>query len=93
MLYSVSRQFHTVREGQNLQKIAEYYSVSAYLLAQENGLTGELYTGQVLKIPSEKGNAYFVQEGDTKVLLCGSEENYRKKNGTDIFYIGMRVIL
>lgn len=93
MLYSVSRQFHTVREGQNLQKIAEYYSVSAYLLAQENGLTGELYTGQVLKIPSAKGNAYFVQEGDTKVLLCGSEENYRKKNGTDIFYIGMRVIL
>lgn len=93
MLYSVSRQFHTVREGQNLQKIADYYSVSAYLLVQENSLTGELYAGQVLKIPSAKGNAYFVQEGDTKALLCGSEENYRKKNGTDIFYIGMRVIL
>ena len=93
MLSTVNRQFHIVREGQSLQKIAEYYSVSAYLLVQENGLTQAPYAGQILKVPSEKGNAYFVQEGDTKALLCGSEEKYREKNGTDIFYIGMRVIL
>ena len=74
-------------------QIAEYYGVSAYLLAKENGLREEPYAGQVLKIPSEKGNAYFVQAGDTKALLCGSEENYEKRNGTEVFYIGMRVIL
>ena len=45
----------------------------------------------VLKIPEARGNEYFVQEGDTKALLCGSEENFRLKNGTDIFYIGMRI--
>lgn len=93
MLYSVTKQFHTVRKGQSLSDIADFYCVSTYLLAKENGLREEVYAGQVLKIPNERGNVYFVQEGDTKALLCGSEENYEKKNGTDIFYIGMRVIL
>ena len=93
MLYSVTKKLHIVRKGQSLANIAEFYCVSAHLLAKENDLKEEVYAGQVLKIPNEKGNAYFVQEGDSKALLCGSEENYEKKNGTDIFYIGMRVIL
>jgi hypothetical protein len=93
MLSTVCRQFHIVHRGQSLRKIAEYYSVSEYLLVQENGLKEEPFVGQILKIPAEKGNAYFVQEGDTKVLLCGSDERFKQKNGTDIFYIGMRVIL
>ena len=71
--------------------IAQYFSVSEYLLAKENGLTQAPFAGQILRIPSERGNAYTVREGDTKALLCGSEENYVRKNGTDIFYIGMRV--
>ncbi len=82
-----------MREGQTLEGIAEYFSLSPYLLAAENGLNAPLRTGQILKIPNERGNLYTVKEGDTKELLCGSEENFRKKNGTDIFYIGMRVIL
>ena len=93
MLSTSYRQFHIVREGQSVRKIAEYYSVSEYLLVKENALTQPPLAGQVLKIPEARGNAYFVQEGDTKALLCGSEKNFERKNGTDIFYIGMRIIL
>ena len=93
MLNVVKRKFHIVRQGQKVADIARYYSVSSYLLVQENGLKEEPFDGQVLKIPDKTGNAYTVCEGDTKALLCGSEEGYREKNGTDIFYIGMRVIL
>ena len=87
------RKFHIVKQGQTVENIAGFYSVSAYLLVQENALSGEPFVGQILTIPDVTGNAYFVKEGDTKVLLCGGEEEYRRKNGTDIFYIGMRVIL
>ena len=93
MLSVEKRKLHIVRRGQTVKSIAEFYSVSEYLLAKENGLTKEPFEGQVLKIPSERGNAYFVRAGDNKALLCGSEERYFQKNGTDIFYIGMRVIL
>ncbi len=93
MLNVEKRKFHIVREAQTLEKIAEFYSVSVYLLARENALTEQPFIGQVLKIPKQAGNAYFVKDGDTKALLCGSEEAYEQKNGTDIFYIGMRVIL
>ena len=76
-----------------MDEVAEYFSVSAFLLAKINGLEDEPFTGQILEIPEEKGDAYTVREGDTKALLCGGEENYFRKNGTDVFYIGMRVIL
>ena len=74
-----------------MEEIADYFSVSERLLAQKNGLTKAPFAGQILTIPTERGNAYTVQEGDTKALLCGSEENFYRKNGTDAFYIGMRV--
>ena len=86
-------QFHVVRKGQTLEKIAQAYSVSPRLLARENALKEEPKIGRILRIPEEKGNAYTVREGDTKTLLCGGEESFLKKNGTEIFYIGMRVIL
>ena len=86
-------QYYKVKSGQTLQEIAEFYSLSPSLLARENALQEEVRAGQILKIPSEYGNAYIVQAGDTKDLLCGSAEIYRKKNGTDVFYIGMRVII
>ena len=60
-------------------------------MVKVNGLSAPPYAGQILRIPKSRGNAYTVQAGDTKELLCGSEENYEKKNGTDIFYIGMPV--
>ena len=74
-----------------MEEIADYFSVSERLLVQENALTKAPFAGQILTIPTERGNAYTVQEGDTKALLCGSEENFYRKNGTDAFYIGMRV--
>lgn len=86
-------QFHLVREGQSLEKIASAYSVSARLLAKENGLCAQPPVGSLLRIPKEYGNAYTVKEGDTKTLLCGSDEAFARKNGTDVFYLGMRVIL
>ena len=91
MLKMVKRQYYQVKRGQTLEEIADYFSVSERLLAQENGLSEPPYAGQILFIPTESGNAYTVQEGDTKALLCGTEEAYRRKNGTDIFYIGMKV--
>ncbi|MBR2442501.1 MAG: LysM peptidoglycan-binding domain-containing protein [Clostridia bacterium] len=91
MLKTQPQRYYKVKTGQTLLAIAQYFSVSEYLLAKENGLTQAPFAGQILRIPSERGNAYTVREGDTKALLCGSEENYVRKNGTDIFYIGMRV--
>ena len=86
-------QFHIVRKGQTVEKIAAAYSVSAWRLAKENGLQDEPAIGRILRIPNESGNRYTVREGDTKTLLCGSEESYERKNGTGVFYIGMQVIL
>ena len=74
-------------------EIAKHFSVAERLLVKENDLTAPPYAGQILRIPSEFGDAYIVREGDTKTFLCGSEENYFRKNGTDVFYIGMRIIL
>lgn len=92
MLNVENRKYYKVRAGQTLRDIAEYFSVAERLLVKENGLKSPPFAGQILKIPNERGNAYFVREGDNKTLLCGSEEGYRKKNGTDEFYIGMRII-
>ena len=91
MLKRVEWQFYQVKRGQTLQEIAEYFSVSERLIVKENGLSVPPCAGQILRIPKARGNAYTVQAGDTKALLCGSEENYEKMNGTDIFYIGMQV--
>ena len=93
MLKTEKVKYYIVKDGQTVREIAEYFSVSPYLLAKNNGLEKEPTQGRVLQIPAERGNLYIVKEGDTKTLLCGSAENYKKKNGTDIFYIGMRVIL
>ena len=91
MLNTIYRGYYQVKRGQTLQEIANYFFVAERLLVQVNGLSVPPHAGQILLIPAMSGNAYTVQEGDTKVLLCGNEENYREKNGTDIFYIGMKV--
>ena len=87
----VEWQFYQVKRGQTLQEIADYFSVSERLIVKANGLSVSPCAGQILRIPKARGNAYTVQAGDTKALLCGNEENYEKMNGTDIFYIGMQV--
>lgn len=93
MLKTERKSYYQVKNGQTLRQIADFFSVAESLLVKANALTAPPKAGQILFIPAETGNVYFVREGDTKVLLCGSEENYRRKNGTDVFYIGMRVIL
>ncbi len=76
-----------------MEAVAAYFSLSPYLLARENALSAPLRAGQILRIPDKRGNAYVVREGDTKALLCGSEERYEERNGTSLFYLGMRIIL
>ena len=93
MLKTEKVKYYKVKEGQTVGEIAAYFSLSPYLLAKCNGFQEEPPAGSILKIPTERGNSYVVQEGDTKALLCGDEENYVRKNGTDVFYIGMRVVI
>ena len=83
--------FYKVKGGQTIEEIAAAFSVSAWLLVKENHLTTQPYAGQILAIPSQTGDLYTVQAGDTKGLLCGGKDGYKQKNGTDVFYIGMRV--
>ena len=92
-LRTVFRGYHIVREGQTLRGIAEYYSVSAYALAALNELRVEPLQGTVLKIPSERGNAYYAQPSDTPTLLCGSAESYARKNGVGYIYPNMLTLL
>ena len=91
MLKIKRAKFYVVKKGQGLEEIAAAFSVSVWLLVKENGLTAQPFAGQILRIPDETGNEYTVQAGDTKDLLCGSKERYAQKNGTDIFYIGMKI--
>ena len=93
MLRFEQRKFYRVQAGQTLKEIACFFCVSEFLLAKCNHLKEPPKKGQILLIPEERGNAYIAGQGDSKALLCGSEENFEKKNGTDILYLGMRVIL
>ena len=93
MLKMNLKKYHIVREGQTLATISVAYSVSEGRLIADNHLSEQPFVGQILTIPDERGNFYVVREGDSKALLCGSEENYRRKNGTDVFYVGMKVLL
>jgi hypothetical protein len=91
MLKAVNCKYYKVKEGQTVENIAAFFCVSPRLLARENGLQCEVRAGQILRIPSEKGNAYTVCAGDSKALLCGSEQRFERLNGTDVFYVGMSV--
>jgi hypothetical protein len=83
---------HKVLQGQTIKEIAAAYCVGEWALAQENALIEEVKEGQVLLIPVLQGNRYTAQVGDEKQLLCGSKENYEKKNGPYL-YPGKRVVL
>ena len=91
MLKRVNYQFYKVKAGQTAAEIADYFCVAVRVLVKENGLTAEPSAGQILRIPSAKGNAYTVKAGESKALLCGSEERFVYLNGTPDFYIGMSV--
>lgn len=83
---------HRVCRGQTLSSIARTFGVPPRLLAAQNGLTCEVTEGQILVIPSA-GNLYRVQGGESCTLLCGSVENFRKRNGTVCLYPTQEVLL
>ena len=91
-LQTENRQFYKVKAGQTVKTLAWEAGVSEYLLVKENSLKAELFEGQIIRLP-HKGNLYTVKAGDSKRLLCGSEEQFASKNGTDIFYPAMRAVL
>jgi LysM repeat protein len=86
-------QFYKVKEGQTLREIADAFSIPQTLLMQENKITKPLQAGEILYLPATRGNLYTTQAGDSKRLLCGSDENYASRNGTDTLYPTMRVFL
>ena len=93
MLKIERKQFYKVKKGQTLAKVARAFCLSERVLAKANKLNGEIYEGQILYIPNLSGNAYTATPADTPALLCGSKENFIKKNGDCPVYPGMRVIL
>ncbi len=81
-----------MKKGQTLRAVADGFCTTVYALVAENGLTEELHEGQLIYIPIPRA-LYTVQAGDTKALLCGSQRAYAERNGTEIFYPGMRARL
>ncbi len=93
MLKIERKNFFKVKKGQTLSKVARAFCLSERVLAKANNLRGEVFEGQILYIPNLSGNAYTATPADTPALLCGSKENFIKKNGDSALYPGMRVIL
>lgn len=84
--------YYQVKKGQTVREIACAFCVGERILVQENCLSEEVYEGQILRLPSAGGNLYTAKAGEDETLLCGSVENYRKKNGGAL-YPGKRVVL
>lgn len=84
---------YRVKKGQTLQDIALAFSRPARLIAVFNGLTEEPKEGEILLIPETEGNLYTVRGGESKTLLCGSDEAFLKKNGTACLYPTQTVLL
>ena len=85
--------YYRVKRGQTISSIAKTYNLPPRLLAAKNSLDEEVREGQVLEIPGSSGNLYVVRGGESKTLLCGSPENFERKNGTACFYVGQVVLL
>ena len=85
--------YYRVKHGQTLAAVAAYFGVPCTLIVKENGLKQAPFEGQILKIPKARGHLYTAQAGDGKTLLCGSEENYKNRNGTTLLYPGLKVFL
>ena len=92
MLKLKEQKWYKVKRGQTLPSIAKGLKTTVYALVAENSLTEEVHEGQLLRVP-ENRPLYTVQAGDDKATLCGSEKAYEQRNGTKVFYPGMRVRL
>lgn len=85
--------YYRVKKGQTLSAVAKAFGLPPRILAVENALSEELFEGQILFIPACEGNLYTVRGGESKTLLCGSAENFGRKNRTDCFYIGQVILI
>ena len=86
-------EFYRVKKGQTLKDVAEAFSCPVRLIAAVNGLSEEVRAGEVILIPKAEGNLYAVRGGESKTLLCGSDESFSKKNGTNCLYPTQIVLL
>lgn len=84
---------YRVKKGQTLNDLQNAFCIPARLIAIENALTEELRGGEVLFIPEAKGNLYVVRGGESKTLLCGSEERFFEKNKTNCLYPAQKILL
>ena len=89
----VKTRLYRVKRGQTLGCVASAFGLTPRILAAENDLSEELFEGQLLVIPEAEGNLYTVRGGESKTLLCGSKENFERKNRTSLLYIGQQVLI
>ncbi len=78
--------YYRVKRGQSLREIARVFLIPPRVLAAVNGLTAEPEEGQILSIPPSGGHLYVVRGGESKRLLCGSDEAFERKNFTSRLY-------
>ncbi len=88
---TLRQRLYQVKRGQTATQIAQAFCLPLSRLIADNALKGEVREGQVLKIPDEEHNLYVVQGGESKTLLCGSEERYFALNGTQFLYVGQKI--
>ena len=93
MLKTEIPRMYKVKRGQTIRDAAEAFRLHESAIIACNRLDGEPREGEILRIPDLRGNLYTARAGEDKKLLCGSEENFREKNMTDLLYPGMRVLL
>ena len=85
-------ELYRVKKGQCLRDVAAAFHIPCRALAAYNALDGEPEAGQLLCLPPPSP-VYRVQGGEDAAQLCGSEEAFRRKNGTSRLYPGQEILL
>lgn len=87
------KDFYTVKEGQTVREIARELFLPLSLLVSVNHLKSEVKKGQILYVPKNGYTMYRVEGGESKEGLCGSAEEFERKNGTKYLYPTQEVAL
>lgn len=93
MLKNDIPKYYKVKRNQTVETIANAFFVTPNAIIEENRLEKEVEEGDVISIPKPKGNLYSVKLGDNEKLLCGSMENFQKKNGNISLFPSEKVYL
>lgn len=93
MLKILKNDWYRVKKGDTLLSVAREFGLPECLLASLNSLTEEVRAGQILLLPERRYHLYTVRGGDSKKKLCGSGEKYGEINGTDYFFVGMKIFI